>query len=217
MPTAEKGTVEDVLVITYQDGATKEIPLKAVVIGNPTWKSNPESLEVENSLWYQRRKDNPGNQQRAMRTLRSLLSLLLGIQLPTWRLLDKSTVDYVFKSKLDGFDVPYKWVDITNDYTEHMPYAYYIDKTDSRRSHFHSSSILWQEVQGDVYLQYWFRIFDAPVEDYKQFPEPPASLPTTETFYTNIICPFWGNHSMNTPSSDGVYYKAKDDKVIVEL
>lgn len=60
-----------------------------------------------------------------------------------------------------------------------------------------------------------FVSFDAPVEDYKQFPEPPASLPTTETFYTNIICPFWGNHSMNTPSSDGVYYKAKDDEVIV--
>ncbi len=50
LPTAEKGTVEDVLVITYQDGTTKEIPLKAEVIGNPTWKSNPESLEVETPM-----------------------------------------------------------------------------------------------------------------------------------------------------------------------
>ena len=60
-----------------------------------------------------------------------------------------------------------------------------------------------------------FVSFDKPVEDYKQFPEPPASLPTTETFYSNIICPFWGNHSMNTPSADGVYYKANEDDVVV--
>lgn len=60
-----------------------------------------------------------------------------------------------------------------------------------------------------------FVSFDKPVEDYKQFPEPPASLPTTETFYSNIICPFWGNHSMNTPSVDGVYYKANEDDVVV--
>ena len=215
LPTAEKGTVEDVLVITYQDGTTKEIPLKAVVIGNPTWKSNPESLEVETPYGTNVEKTiqvtNEGDE-----------NLAFSVEPASWfsasdlEAAGKSSVDYVFKSKLDGFDIPYKWVDITNDYTEHMPYAYYIDKTDFKKVELPFEFPFYGKKYKEMYIyNTGFVSFDAPVEDYKQFPEPPASLPTTETFYTNIICPFWGNHSMNTPSSDGVYYKAKDDEVIV--
>ena len=215
LPTAEKGTVEDVLVITYKDGTTKEIPLKAEVIGNPTWKSNPECLEVETPYGTNVEKTiqvtNEGDE-----------NLTFSAEPASWfsasdlEATGKSTVDYVFKSKLDGFDIPYNWVDITNDYTEHMPYAYYIDKTDFKKVTLPFEFPFYGKKYKEMYIyNTGFVSFDAPVEDYKQFPEPPASLPTTETFYTNIICPFWGNHSMNTPSSDGVYYKAKDDEVIV--
>lgn len=215
LPTAEKGTVEDVLVITYQDGTTKEIPLKAEVIGNPTWKSNPESLKVETPYGTNVEKTiqvtNEGDE-----------NLTFSAEPASWYTASdleangNSTVDYVFKSKLDGFDVPYNWVDITNDYTEHMPYAYYINKTDFKKVELPFEFPFYGKKYKEMYIyNTGFVSFDAPVEDYKQFPEPPASLPTTETFYTNIICPFWGNHSMNTPSSDGVYYKAKDDEVIV--
>ena len=215
LPTAEKGTVEDVLVITYQDGTTKEIPLKAEVIGNPTWKSNPESLKVETPYGTNVEKTiqvtNEGDE-----------NLAFSVEPASWfsasdlEAAGKSSVDYVFKSKLDGFDVPYNWVDITNDYTEHMPYAYYINKTDFKKVELPFEFPFYGKKYKSMYIyNTGFVSFDAPVEDYKQFPEPPASLPTTETFYTNIICPFWGNHSMNTPSSDGVYYKAKDDEVIV--
>lgn len=215
LPTAEKGTVEDVLVITYQDGTTKEIPLKAEVIGNPTWKSNPESLKVETPYGTNVEKTiqvtNEGDED-----------LTFSAEPASWfsasdlEAAGKSSVDYVFKSKLDGFDIPYNWVDITNDYTEHMPYAYYIDKTDFKKVELPFEFPFYGKKYKSMYIyNTGFVSFDAPVEDYKQFPEPPASLPTTETFYTNIICPFWGNHSMNTPSSDGVYYKAKDDEVIV--
>lgn len=215
LPTAEKGTVEDVLVITYQDGTTKEIPLKAEVIGNPTWKSNPESLKVETPYGTNVEKTiqvtNEGDE-----------NLTFSAEPASWYTASdleangNSTVDYVFKSKFDGFDVPYNWVDITNDYTEHMPYAYYINKTDFKKVELPFEFPFYGKKYKSMYIyNTGFVSFDAPVEDYKQFPEPPASLPTTETFYTNIICPFWGNHSMNTPSSDGVYYKAKDDEVIV--
>ena len=215
LPTAEKGTVEDVLVITYQDGTTKEIPLKAEVIGNPTWKSNPESIEEETAYGTNVEKTiqvtNEGDE-----------NLAFSVEPASWfsasdlEATGKSSVDYVFKSKLDGFDIPYNWVDITNDYTEHMPYAYYIDKTDFKKVELPFEFPFYGKKYKSMYIyNTGFVSFDAPVEDYKQFPEPPASLPTTETFYTNIICPFWGNHSMNTPSSDGVYYKAKDDEVIV--
>lgn len=189
--------------------------MKAEVIGNPTWKSNPESLEVETPYGTNVEKTiqvtNEGDE-----------NLTFSAEPASWytasdlEATDKSTVDYVFKSKLDGFDVPYKWVDITNDYTEHMPYAYYIDKTDFKKVDLPFEFPFYGKKYKEMYIyNTGFVSFDAPVEDYKQFPEPPASLPTTETFYTNIICPFWGNHSMNTPSSDGVYYKAKNDEVIV--
>lgn len=215
LPTAEKGTVEDVLVITYQNGTTKEIPLKAEVIGNPTWKSDPESLEAVTPYGTNVEKTiqvtNEGDE-----------NLTFSAEPASWfsasdlEATGKSSVDYVFKSKLDGFDIPYNWVDITNDYTEHMPYAYYIDKTDFKKVELPFEFPFYGKKYKSMYIyNTGFVSFDAPVEDYKQFPEPPASLPTTETFYTNIICPFWGNHSMNTPSSDGVYYKAKDDEVIV--
>ena len=215
LPTAEKGTVEDVLVITYQDGTTKEIPLKAEVIGNPTWKSNPESLKVETPYGTNVEKTIPVTNEGDE-------NLAFSVEPASWfsasdlEAAGKSSVDYVFKSKLDGFDIPYNWVDITNDYTEHMPYAYYIDKTDFKKVELPFEFPFYGKKYKSMYIyNTGFVSFDAPVEDYKQFPEPPASLPTTETFYTNIICPFWGNHSMNTPSSDGVYYKAKDDEVIV--
>ena len=215
LPTAEKGTVEDVLVITYQDGTTKEIPLKAEVIGNPTWKSNPESLKVETPYGTNVEKTIPVTNEGDE-------NLAFSVEPASWfsasdlEAAGKSSVDYVFKSKLDGFDIPYNWVDITNDYTEHMPYAYYIDKTDFKKVELPFEFPFYGKKYKEMYIyNTGFVSFDAPVEDYKQFPEPPASLPTTETFYTNIICPFWGNHSMNTPSSDGVYYKAKDDEVIV--
>ena len=114
--------------------------------------------------------------------------------------------------------MPYNWVDITSDYTEHMPYSYYIDQTDFKKVTLPFEFPFYGKKYKDMYIyNTGFVSFDAPVEDYKQFPEPPASLPTTETFYSNIICPFWGNHSMNTPSSDGVYYKANTDDVVVSF
>ena len=53
--------------------------------------------------------------------------------------------------------------------------------------------------------------------DYKEFPEPPSQIPTTDTFYTNIIAPFWGNHTMGTSEDDSTYYKEAGDHVVVSF
>ena len=58
--------------------------------------------------------------------------------------------------------------------------------------------------------------FTKPDTDYKQFPEPPTALPTTETFYHNIIAPFWGNHSMGSAWADGTYV-SYEDRVVVSF
>ena len=218
LPTEQKGAVEDVLVITYADGTSHEVSLKGNVIGTPVWNVTPASVEVEtpygeNVVRDDIRITNDGDEP-----------LAFAAEPDTWyRALDveeegDSKVDYVFRSKSDGFDVPYNWVDITSDYTEHMPYSYYIDQTDFKKVTLPFEFPFYGKKYKDMYIyNTGFVSFDAPVEDYKQFPEPPASLPTTETFYSNIICPFWGNHSMNTPSSDGVYYKANTDDVVVSF
>ena len=170
---------------------------RAEVIGNPTWKSNPESLKVETPYGTNVEKTiqvtNEGDE-----------NLTFSAEPASWYTASdleangNSTVDYVFKSKLDGFDIPYKWVDITNDYDAHMPYAYYINKTDFKKVELPFEFPFYGKKYKSMYIyNTGFVSFDAPVEDYKQFPEPPASLPTTETFYTNIICPFWGNHHKN--------------------
>ena len=198
------------------DGTSLEVALKGNVIGTPLWSVSPEAIEEEtpygvNVVKNDIKVTNNGDE-----------NLTFSAEPATWyRALDveeegDSQVDYVFHSKSDGFDVPFEWVDITSDYTEHMPYSYYIDKTDFKKVTLPFEFPFYGKKYKEMYIyNTGFVSFDAPVEDYKQFPEPPASLPTTETFYSNIICPFWGNHSMNTPSTDGVYYKANENDVVV--
>ena len=215
LPTEQKGAVEDVLVINYADGTSNEVALKGTVIGTPVWNATPDAVELETAYGVNAKQDikvtNTGDEP-----------LNFYAEPETWyRTLDvaeegDSKVDYIFRSKSDGFDVPFNWVDITEDYTEHMPYSYYIDKTDFKKVTLPFEFPFYGKKYKEMYIyNTGFVSFDEPVEDYKQFPEPPASLPTTETFYSNIICPFWGNHSMNTPSADGVYYKANEDDVVV--
>lgn len=215
LPTEQKGAVEDVLVISYADGTSNEVALKGNVIGTPVWSATPEAIELGTAYGVNAKQDiqvtNTGDEP-----------LNFYAEPETWyRTLDvaeegDSKVDYIFRSKSDGFDVPFSWVDITEDYTEHMPYSYYIDQTDFKKVTLPFEFPFYGKKYKDMYIyNTGFVSFDEPVEDYKQFPEPPASLPTTDTFYSNIICPFWGNHSMNTPSADGVYYKANKDNVVV--
>ena len=215
LPTEVKGAVEDVLVINFTDNTSLQVALKGNVIGTPIWSTNTEEValgtpygeNISASIDVTNNGDEP---------------LTFAAEPENWyRALDvaedgESLVDYIFRSKSDGFDVPFNWVDITEDYTEHMPYSYYIDKTDFKKVTLPFEFPFYGKKYKEMYIyNTGFVSFDEPLEDYKQFPEPPASLPTTETFYSNIICPFWGNHSMNTPSADGVYYKANEDNVVV--
>ena len=216
LPTAESGSVSDVLVITYADGTTKEIALKAEVIGCPAWNVDPEAItvttpygeNVSKTLTVTNNGDEP---------------LTFSLTPDNWYkagdvVADQNgKVDYVFKSKSDGFDVDYDWKDITNDYTEHMSYAYFADKTDYKEVTLPFEFPFYGKKYKTMYIYNTGFVSFSKTDDYKEFPEPPATLPTTETLYTNMICPFWGNHTMNTPSTDGVYYKAGDDEVVVSF
>ena len=216
LPTETQGAVEDVLTILLSDGSTMTLPLKGEVIGTPAFKSDPEVINVETPYGQNVSRtikiSNTGDEQ-----------MRFEVQPADWFTLDDLTADdktasvsYAYDSKVDGRDVEYAWIDITKDYTEHMPYSYFAEKTDYKLVELPFEFPFYGKKYKKMYIyNTGFVSFDEPKEDYKQFPEPPTDLPTTDTFYKNIIYPFWGNHAMATYSTDGVFYKDCGDHVVV--
>ena len=216
LPTETKGTVEDVLTIVYTDETQATVALKGTVIGTPVFKAEPEQVSVETPYGVNVDKDitisNTGDEQ-----------MRFEVQPADWFTFKDMTADdktasvsYSYDSKQDGRDVDFSWVDITKDFTAHMPYSYFAEKTDYKLVELPFEFPFYGKTYKKMYIyNTGFVSFDEPAEDYKQFPEPPTTIPTTDTFYKNIIFPFWGNHAMATYSTDGVFYKDCGDHVVV--
>ena len=216
LPTETKGAVEDVLTIAYTDGTKTSVPLKGKVIGTPIFKAEPEVVSVETPYGVDVDQtfkfSNAGDEQ-----------MRFEVQPADWFTFKDMTADdqnasvsYTYSSKVDGGDVDYSWVDITKDFTAHMPYSYFSEKTDYKEVELPFEFPFFGKKYKTMYIyNTGFVSFDKPAEDYKQFPEPPTDFPSTETFYKNIIAPFWGNHAMATYSTDGVFYKDCGDHVVV--
>lgn len=217
LPTETEGAVSDEMVIAYADGKQTVIPVSGTVIGTPTWTLTPERLDITTpygkNVDKQFTVENKGNEP-----------LEFNIQPEFWFNIkdltaDKdSRVDYVFEALSDGMDVPYAWEDITKDYDSHQPLAYYNNLRDTVGVDLPFEFPFYGKKYNRMYVyNTGFVQFTKPDTDYKQFPEPPTALPTTETFYHNIIAPFWGNHSMGSAWADGTYVKTYEDRVVVSF
>lgn len=214
VPTDERGIKSGTLKVVFGDGTEHTVPVTATVIGKPELTLTPESMslsttylnDVDTAITLTNSGDEP---------------LSVSIAPDAWYSFrgDGGTgadVDYTYQSASDGYDVSYDWADITSDYDEHMPMSYYLDKTDYKEVTLPFAFPFYGKTYTKMYIyDTGFVSFDEPTEDYKQFPEPPAQLPSTDTFYKNMICPFWGNHSMATDAASGAYYKAYDDHAVV--
>ena len=191
LPTENSGSVEDKLTVSYSDGTSTVLPLKGEVIGCPQYSATPSSdnistpygESVERSYNFANNGDEP---------------LTVSVASGSWfKFKDleaddvTSSVDYTWESTANGQDVDYEWEDILSDYDEHMAYSYFADQTDYKEVTLPFSFPFYGKKYDKMYIyNTGFVSFDKPEVDYKQFPEPPATIPTTETFYTNIICPF---------------------------
>lgn len=216
LPTETEGAVSDELVIALADRELR-VPVSGEVIGVPQWAMTPAG--IEETVAYGRSANtelqvsNAGNEPLTFNIEPSDYVTL------TDQLADEnSSVGYVYKSATDYSDISYEWVDLTADpAAEHKDMTYYLDKTD-----YHKVELPFEfPFYGKKYRTMWicntgFVSFSEHA-DYKEFPAPPTQLPSTETFYTNIIAPFWGNHSMDTSEESGTYYKAEDDHVVVSF
>lgn len=217
LPTETEGSVADTLVIAFADGTSKKVSLKGVVAGTPVWSINTAALEATTpygeNVTKQFTVSNTGDETMTF-------SLVPEDWYNVTNQVDDKTAEtsYVFRAKTDGYDVPFEWADITTGYDMHAAMGDYFNITDYKEVTLPFSFPFYGKTYDKMYVyNTGFVSFDKPETDYKQFPEPPAALPTTDTFYKNIIAPFWGNHTMGTPSTDGVYYKAEGDHVVVSF
>lgn len=217
LPTEAEGEVTDNVRIKYQDGTESVVAVSGTVIGCPEIAVNPYALtlttdcgtDIAQTLTV----NNAGNEP-----------LTFSIEPNDWfDLADLETettaeIGYQYKSKTDDDNVVYDWVDITNDpEATHQDFTYYLDKTDFYTVELPFEFPFYGKKYKTMHIYNVGFVSFTQHEDYKEFPTPPTELPTDGTFYTNIIAPFWGNHTMDVSTKNGTFYKAEDDHVVVSF
>lgn len=217
LPTETEGPVTDNVHIKYQDGTESVVAVSGTVIGCPEIAVNPDALtlttdcgtDIAQTLTV----NNAGNEP-----------LTFSIEPNDWfDLADLETenageIGYQYKSKTDYDEVEYDWVDITNDpEATHQDFTYYLDKTDFYTVELPFEFPFYGKKYKTMHIYNVGFVSFTQHEDYKEFPTPPTELPTDGTFYTNIIAPFWGNHTMDVSTKNGTFYKAEDDHVVVSF
>ncbi len=217
LPTVEEGTVEDIVTITFADNTSLSFNVKGNVIGVPQWDVTPSSIEETVAYGTPLTKEltvsNAGNE-----------TLSFSVEPSDWiSIIDQtadanSSIDYIYKSATDYDNVKCNWIDITNDPAAvHKDITYYLESTDYHKVELPFEFPFYGKMYKTMYIYNTGFVSFSEHVDYKMFPEPPAFIPTTDTFYTNIIAPYWGNHSMGAAAEDGTYYKEEDDHVIVSF
>lgn len=217
LPTEAEGEISDNVIITYGDGTVVTLPVTGKVIGVPEWVLTPQSIDETTPYGVNVNKDlviaNKGNE-----------TLKFSLEPSPWvNMLDQTTdinssIDYICKSASDYSDIKYDWIDLTTDPAAvHQDMSYYLDKTDYYKVELPFEFPFFGKNYKTMYIYNTGFVSFSEHADYKEFPEPPSQIPTTETFYTNIIAPFWGNHTMGTSEDDGTYYKEEGDHVVVSF
>lgn len=217
LPTETEGEVSDNIIVTYGDETTVTLPVKGKVIGVPEWSLSPESIDESTPYGVNINKDltitNNGNE-----TLKFSVEPSLWVDMTDLTSNENSSIEYICKSASDYNDIEYNWIDLTSDpEATHQDMSYYLDKTDYYKVELPFEFPFFGKKYKTMYIYNTGFVSFSEHTDYKEFPEPPAEIPTTETFYTNIIAPFWGNHTMGTAEDDGTYYKVEDDHVVVSF
>ena len=217
LPTETEGEVSDNIIVTYGDETTVTLPVKGKVIGVPEWSLSPESIDESTPYGVNINKDltitNNGNE-----TLKFSVEPSLWVDMTDLTSNENSSIEYICKSASDYSDIEYNWIDLTSDpKATHQDMSYYLDKTDYYKVELPFEFPFFGKKYKTMYIYNTGFVSFSEHTDYKEFPEPPAEIPTTETFYTNIIAPFWGNHTMGTAEDDGTYYKVEDDHVVVSF
>ena len=217
MPTETEGAVSDVVRIKYADLTESTVTVSGTVIGCPEIAVAPEALDLTtdcgNNLTRELTVTNAGNEALTFSVEPDDLFNVADLETET-----AADFGYRYKSKTDYDDVEYNWIDITDDPgAAHQDFTYYIDKTDYYTVELPFEFPFYGKKYKTMYIYDVGFVSFTRHEDYKEFPTPPAEFPTDGTFYTNIIAPYWGNHTMDVSTANGTYYKDEGDHVVVSF
>lgn len=217
LPTVKEGAVSDVVRINYADQTESAINVSGTVIGCPEIAVAPEALTLTTdcgtNLSQELTVSNAGNEDLTFSIEPDDLFNVADLETET-----AADFGYQYKSKTDYDEVEYNWIDITNDpEAAHQDFTYYLDKTDYYTVELPFEFPFYGKKYKTMYIYNVGFVSFTQHEDYKEFPTPPSEFPTEGTFYTNIIAPYWGNHTMDVSTANGTYYKDEGDHVVVSF
>ncbi|MCC8036670.1 MAG: S8 family serine peptidase [Bacteroidales bacterium] len=214
LPTTVEGAVTDQLSITTSAG-NATVSLKGEVIGCPEAGLSYESLSVTlpsgSSEVYPLTVTNRGNETLSY-------SIVPGNHLsftPDYE--EGAETSYSYVSSIDDASALRDWVDIeTTGLGTQMSYT-----------HFLLHDIVPVELPfefpyyGGKYSKMYivdsgFVTFNQYDDTAGEFPEPPEEFPTG-SLYTNLLAPYWGNHTMDVTSTSGIFYYVTDDQAVVSF
>lgn len=217
LPTETEGKVADNIVVTYADGTKTEIAVSGEVIGTPEISLDPAKIAVTTPFGENIDTvftvSNSGNETLTFTTVPNSW-IVLKDQVEK----DNSEVSYSYKSSSENEDVDFNWIDLEDGSADrHETMSYFLEKTDTMAVELPFKFPFYGKTYSRMYIYDTGFVSFSQHDDYKEFPVPPVSLPNKNTFYTNIIAPFWGNHTMDTTSDSGIYYKEEGDHVVVSF
>ena len=211
LPTDTEGTFEGVLTIETSVGQLTA-NLKGQVIGVPVaefgYTSVEETFESGTTMEKPLTLKNGGNEP-----------LVYAVQ-PNPMIAyqndytNDAKVSYIYSSKSESSDVKFDWVDIVNNGlgTQHNM-SYYIH-TDFCEVELPFEFPFYGKKYKTMYIYNTGFVSFTKRPDEKIWPEPPANFPGG-TFYTNIIAPYWGLHTMSDARTAGTYHYMTKDEIVV--
>ncbi len=216
LPTEAKGAVEDEMVITCADGTVLKVALKGTVIGVPVATVTPEAItatiESGSALTKSLKIVNKGDE-----------ALEYSITPNSWFGIDdleaneSSKVSYNFAASANDKSVEYAWEDIeTTGEATHLKQSYWLNN-DFKEVELPYDVYFYGKKYNKLYIYGVGFVSFTYKDDLKEFPEPPMTLPTKETIYSNFLAPLWAYHFMDQTSTSGVYYQVKDDRVVISF
>ncbi len=213
LPTETEGEVSDIVHIVA-DAGSADVQLAGKVIGCPEAQLSYESLEIVtdagNVIDKPLTVTNNGNEPLTY-------SIVTGEHVNYMPDYSKSTgVAYTSTARIDDKSVSDEWIDIEtnglgarNGLTYYLAHDY-IEVELPFEFPFYGKKYTKMYVYNTGFVSFTKR------NDDKIWPEPPAGFPN-DNYFTNIIAPYWGLHSMDETKTAGIYHHENADRAVISF
>lgn len=213
VPTSVSRDLTDVVTISTSAGDA-DVTLHGTVIGVPTadlsYTSIVETIESGNNAECPLTITNNGDEPLVY-SISPDPMVSFGVDGAA-----ATKVSYTYATSLDDENIKMDWIDILSDEaTVHHDITYYAAH-DYVEVELPFEFPFYGKKYSKMYIYNTGFVSFTKRNDDNIWPVPPAELPG-ETVFTNIIAPYWGQHSMDETRTAGTYYRAYDDMMVVSF